>query len=661
MRHADHRRAWWLGVVCVGLAAASGCGGGKAKPRAEGRRVDPVVRDIPAPLRGTIGAESTIRGIDPVLVSGLGVVVGLNGTGGGELHPAVQATMERELARNGVGRGAPGPMGDAGITPRQMLRDPNVAVVIVEAAIPPGAPEDHRFDVRVRTLPGSSVTSLEGGTLWTTELRIGPASAFGAYKTRVLAEARGPIFINPFAEPGAEGEDAVTRTVGRVLAGGRVTDPLRLELVLDNTSHARARSVVSAINTRFPEGPGDEGPTAHGRNAESIAVRVPRAYAARPAEFVQLLRCTRIDQAYPQEVAKRYVEALKQRPELAEDLSWCLQAVGKPALPFLAELYAYPEALPRMAALRAGARLGDHRVVEDLKEMALAGPGVFREEAVRLLGDLPHNPRVEMALREIVEAPGLDMKVAAYEALSKRGDALIGQVAVGDERRPSFLIETVPTRDRLVYVTQQGQPRIVLFGGGEGMDELSLAARGGEGLRVTKPTLVAAWSDRLMLAADSPNDPVRLYYRDYRTGGVTQQQVPDDLVKLIEFLGRTSTPENPAPGLGLTYSEVVGAVYEIHRQGAIDAPFATETDRLRAALFQAAQDTVVSDRPEGSTADPDDPSSVLVFRPEAPRAEERAKPDGTASMVVPLNTGAGPGGRSGAARTGGTGAAAPAR
>ena len=58
---------------------------------------------------------------------------------------------------------------------------------------------------------------------------------------------------------------------------GMVTDPLDLELVLDNESHSRARSMAQAINNRFPEQPG-EGETARGRTARIIHITVPAAF-----------------------------------------------------------------------------------------------------------------------------------------------------------------------------------------------------------------------------------------------------------------------------------------------------------------------------------------------------------------------------------------------
>ncbi|MBX3357007.1 MAG: flagellar basal body P-ring protein FlgI [Phycisphaeraceae bacterium] len=629
-------RAWVnVGASLAALIGAAGAASCDNQPKQKPVQAATVIREVPEPLRGTIGSLATIRGVDPQLVAGLGFVVGLNGTGGGELSPQVQATMERELAKGGLGKGGlldNGPL--QGRSPRDVLRDPNVAVVVVEAAISPGWPKDYTFDVRVRTLPGtSSVSSLEGGTLWTTELRIGPASTVGAVRTRVIAEARGPIFINPFAEPGTPGADAVSRTVGRVLAGGTLTEPLQMELVLDNPSHATARAIASAINSRFPEGPLDEGPTARGRNGDSVALRVPRAYADRPGEFVEMVRCLQLDQTFPQEFARRYVEDLKAMPFLSDDLSWCLQATGKAATAFLPPLYDYPEAAPRMAALRAGAALGDPRTAASLIQMAESGPPTDRIEAIGLLARLPINPRINSALWAMIDEPELDVRVAAYEALRDRGDPGIVQIPVDDR----FVVDIVPSKEGLVYVTQQGEPRIVLFGGGvSGATATSPGKPTPMGPKLEKPLLVMAWQDRLMMAAETPTSPVRLRYMDYRGGNVTNQTVSDYVVDVIDFLGHRTTPESPAPGLGLPYSEVVGAVYEINRQGGMSGGFATERDKLLATVLKAAKVTTVEDRPETTGAEVKE-SPVQIFDPattEAAKREEAAGPK--PSLVVPL-------------------------
>lgn len=640
--------------------ALSACGG----PVREAVRVDPppsVVRDVPQPLKGTIGAEASFRGIDPALVSGLGIVVGLNGTGGADnLDQSVQATMERDAARNGIGRGSQSANipGMENLTPSEFIRSKNVAVVIVEARVAPGAPEGSPFDVFVRTLPGSSVTSLEGGQLWTTDLRIGPAAVFGAIKTRRIAQASGPIFINPFSSSSlnAGGELQVTRTTGRILAGGKITDPLQIEMVLDNDSFARARSIVQAINSRFPRGSGDEGAVARGRGNgtgtagyQSVALRVPYAYREHPDEFLQLVRHMRVDSAAPEEFSRQYTESLKSMPALAGDLSWCLQAMGKSSIPFVQQLYDYPELAPRIAALRTGARLGDHRAAAPLIELARKAMPSMRIEAIRLLGDMPTNSSINLALKDIVNDPNLEIRIAAYEAMRKRSDATILSIPIDDGgggARTKFTLDLVPSNDPLIYITQQGEPRIVLFGGVDPHWTPSARANDYRGIRIQKPLLVSCWDDRFMMTAQSPTDEIRVMYRDPRTNAVTQSRSPEDLANFIEYLAQKPTPEDPKPGLAMSYSQVVGVVYALARTedrgsiAAVSATFATEEDRLRAEIYEASQVTALADRPE--TEQDALKQADAVFKPERPQPLPSADPsvtpgDGTLkNKVVPL-------------------------
>lgn len=589
-----------------------------------------VERDVPSIFRGTIGAEAIITGVEPVLVSGYGLVVGLDGTGGGPLPDGIAATMEREMGLRGVGRADRSGSAMAEKSPREVLRDPNVAVVMVQAAIPPGSPEGASFDVYVRAV---NATSLEGGTLWTTDLRLGPPTVFGGYRTQKLAQARGPIFINPFAEPGKE-DDGVSRDQGRILDGGVADSPLRLELALDNPSHTRARAMVSAINSRFPRGNDDRGDTARGRDGSSVTLRVPAAYRDRPRDFLQIVRHLRTDPRFPEEYARRYIEALQDQPELADSLSWSLVALGRPAVPFVRRLYDDSELVPRMTALRVGAMLNDVRAAEPLIEMASEGSTTTRTEAISLLGRIDAGPNVDRALQDLLEERELLVRIAAYEALAKRAeraqfrrlasDERVRQSArsethlqriarlrlpssslQGIERRPvqgKFLLDIVPHGEPLIYITQQGEPRIVIFG---------------ESPALKIPLFVSTWSDRLMLAADEPGEPIRVYYRDRRTRESLTEQVRGDLTDLILFMAHEPSPERPSPGLALSYSEVVGALHAIHREGGTEAGFVTERDRLLAAISEATRGREVRDRPETPDDDPGyrdiDPTEIPGF------------------------------------------------
>jgi hypothetical protein len=353
---------------------------------------------------------------------------------------------------------------------------------------------------------------------------------------------------------------------------------------------------------------------ARGRNNSSIAVRVPHTYKERPLEFVTLLRYLQIDPSFPQEYAKRYADALKQQPALAEELSWSLQAVGRAAVPFLVPLYDNPEFLPRIAALRAGAKLTDPRCAQPLIAMTKSGSVALRTEAIEMLAALGPDPQVNMALRRLLDESELEVRVAAYEALEQRGDPLIDRLSADGK----FELHIVPARDGLIYITQQGKPRIVLFG-----TDMSLR----------NPTLASAWQDRLMIKHEGLVP--RIYYRDYRSDRIVQGPAPAKISDLVIFLAHKTTPENPEPGLDLTYSEVVGAIYELQKQGAMDAAFATERDRLMARLVEAQDISLTEERPETSDRPIEEAKDQL--KPSASKPLPTARPTERKPTVVPLS------------------------
>jgi flagellar basal body P-ring protein FlgI len=645
-------------VLLVAALLAPACANKEVdRPRAQRAVVAP--RDVPSALRGIIGSQATIVGLQPTRLSGIGFVVGLNNTGGGTLNDRVSFHMERELSLRGVGQGAFDGTPFEGMSPRQLLQDKRTAVVLVYALVPPGAPNGTEFDVFVTAL---NATSLEGGRLYTTDLRIGDAQTFEGTQRRKIAEARGNIYINPFAEPG-EIDSVVSRNTGRILAGGMVTATDKIRVLLDNPSHSRARQMVSAINSRFPQRPGDRNPFAIGRDERTIEVDVPREYLDRSEEFVQILAHIQVNQSAPQIYARQYVDALRREPYLADDLGWALHALGEPALPFLRELYDDSELIPRLVALRTGARLGDDRAAGPLKELAVSGPESVRTDAIELLGRINGGPTVDETLKSLLDAPSLPVRVSAYEALVKRAerarfrtlveyeqlrDAPVGLRASADQLRQlselnlpagtiqavsrvpmygKFLLDRVPVGDPLIYVTQQGAPRIVLFG---------------EDLSLVKPSLVSAWSDRLMLVSESETDAPRLFYRaipgkavrfdsvTYRT--TYQGRVDDSVTDLIDFLAREWTPDQQMVGLGLTYSEVVGALHELYKGGALTTGFATERDRLIADLLASADGDEIEVRPET----PGDRRELVVFneRDLTPQAKPEEARDG--GLLVPI-------------------------
>lgn len=93
-----------------------------------------------------------------------------------------------------------------------------------------------------------------------------------------------------------------------MLGGGIVTEPLDLDVVMDQPSFARARAIgrstadspraaATVVRPRANRGRPKTG------EGGRIAVRVPSDFRDDPGEFLKLLRGVQIDQSFPEECA----------------------------------------------------------------------------------------------------------------------------------------------------------------------------------------------------------------------------------------------------------------------------------------------------------------------------------------------------------------------
>jgi hypothetical protein len=530
--------------------------------------------DVDPIMRGTVASETVVAGLNPVVVRGYGLVVGLKGTGGRLMPAEVRAMMIQELARRGIGNPGTG----LEVTPEGMLNSPDTAVVVVEGVIPPGATKDTPFDLRVSALPGTDVSSLEGGRLYTTDLRPGPL-LIGSRQAQILASGKGNIFINPFVEPGATNKDAVNRLVGRILDGGSVTKDIPLKLKLATSSHTRSRTIQSAINSTFPREPKQKSETARGENADSIELTVPPSFKGKTVEFIELVRHVPMDISATEVTALAIRRALIANPGSAQSAMWRFRALGKRALPVIQDLYTYSEEDPRMAALEAGAALDDALAATPLVEMAKSGSINNRVRALGLLAKFGFNPDIDLSLRPLLDDADPDVRLATYETLAKRNDRSVRMMDIDGK----FDVALVPSKQPMIYVAQSGRPTIAIFG-----DET----------RLETPLIFTAWENRLMLKAEPGDQEVQVFYRPNPDTRAEIQVVDPHLSELVAFLGHTMTIEKPLPGIGLSYGETIGAVHALWRNGHIKADFKAEQDRVMAAILrlQADENDVV--RPE---------------------------------------------------------------
>jgi len=545
-------------------------------------------------LRTTIGSMTTIRGYRPRLISGFGLVVGLKGTGSPDVPPALRQRLINEMAAKGFGRES---MGYGHLSPTDVLNSDNTAVVVVEGIIPPGAHKGSSFDVAVSAMPQTQTSSLVGGRLYTTELRVrgappGPAS-------RPIATAGGDLFVNPFA---TAGEDPTMRVddprVAQVLGGGFVVDDLPLGLVLNQPSYARSRMIADRINGRFPQTSADREPLAVAKSDQYIDLNVLKRFERDPKRMIELVAALFLNPTdqFNQNRALDMAGMLddpthhEHAPQIA--LAW--EAMGKQVLPIIRSYYDEGHVLKRLAALEAGARLGDLNAAEPLNAIARAGEPGRAERATAYLGKLiqarPDNFRLAVMLRELLDSDDAIVRLTAFDALATIDDPSVTRRYFDDRLELAMVRSSKP----MIFLTRKASPRVVIFD---------------QSLSFNPPVLYSHEpGDDLMLRWDGQEPLMSVYYRPYgRTHGATEQIAP--AVGNLVYLLAHSPTERERRGYGLSYSEVAGVLHGLARSDAIAAPMVLQpTDLMQRIATQRSVEIVGEDgvdgRPETGGPDP---------------------------------------------------------
>lgn len=232
-----------------------------------------------------------LKGQEENTLQGLGLVVGLRGTGDDSSKPT-----SRSLARMMQLMGSQIATDAQGVPDlKDIEKAGNVALVFITADIPPsGAQQGDAIDC---TISAINAKSLEGGTLMLTPL-LGPR----ADRPTVYALAQGQITL----------PDPRTPTSGTIYQGVKMEatvrnqfvsdDKITLVLDQDHSGFRTAQDVEDSINSFNQNGlsgsPGgvsansqasSQGLLAHAIDQLHVVVDVPSSYRERPVQFVSLI------------------------------------------------------------------------------------------------------------------------------------------------------------------------------------------------------------------------------------------------------------------------------------------------------------------------------------------------------------------------------------
>lgn len=414
-----------------------------------------------------IGDYTTFSGLQPVVIEGVGLVVGLNGTGGDPAPSFYRTELMNELKRRGVPN------------PNQILQSPNTALVLVRAYLPPLMKKGEKIDLEVRIPESADATSLAGGWLMETYLseQAIVANRSAPLHGHAYAKASGAILTAGVGSDAVNSPELLKR--GRILGGATVLKERELALFLryDFRSVRNSQRLADVIGRRFHDFDeyGIKKPMAKAKTDQKIVLNVHPRYKDNYPRYLQVIRHLAFRET-PVGTRVR-IQKLQQdiyEAEKAEESSLELEAIGNEGIPVLKQALTSPLLEVRFYAATALAYLGEPDGLPALKESAQKERAfrVFALAAISTLDDAD----AHIALRELMSEPGAEMKYGAFRSLwtlDKKDPFIRGELlGVRDEgedkpknRAGAFMLHALQTTgDPMIHTLTRTRPEVVLFG-----------------------------------------------------------------------------------------------------------------------------------------------------------------------------------------------------
>lgn len=499
-------------------------------------------REVPTVLKGTILEIADLAEVQPRRVSGYGLVVNLDGTGDTTSPNAVREFMIKQMIKRGFGsQNLPG---FEGVSPERVLRDPRVAIVRVDAFVPPGARKGQRMDAYVSVIPNNNTSSLARGTLYLCDLKPGGANPYGPdTSVNPEASARGSILVNPLYALETRDDPSARLSLRRgVVIGGAETKRERpLALRIRTPSPGTARYVERRIDLAF-----QDSSVAEAQDEGIVLVRVPAKFGDDWQHFVGVVMHLFLN--YSNEFAAIKARQLADAAVLPdaplENISYAWEALGEPAIPYLQPLFTHPSADVQYAAMRAAAFIGSSPAARGLLEIARNREHPFQLNAVLTLSKLPQSPLIADMLRTLLDTEDTLVRIAAYRALVQYRDPTVVSLPLADR----FWLDIVPsTATPVIHATRTGEPRVAIIGSRPSL---------------VMPVTFSAMDHRFTITSNDDERTLTMFYRPPSGEPTSIRSRPD----LAEIVARLSGVPDSREGLRLGYGTVVGILQALASQ-----------------------------------------------------------------------------------------------
>jgi len=497
---------------------------------------EPVGKDAlvsEADLGPTIGSLAEVFSLEPIPVEGYGLVGGLNGTGSAECPPRLRTYLKQYILKQ---------------LPEYknveiLINSRNTAVVRLEGLMPAIASKNQSFDVRVAALPGTQTTSLEGGWLWGAELY--EAGKFGM-ATRVLATAKGPVFIDTISTSGTD------KKVGYVLAGGTVLDDYKVGLALRRPDYRTASLIRNRLNGRWDG-------TAKAVHEGQIELKVPAKYRGQKQRFVSIVKATYLSET--PEITRERIKTFVRKLAGSEDKyasEIALEAIGNESLSKLGALLKLSNEEVRLRAARCMLNLDSGSGLEALRKIAMDKGSAYRVEALEAITTGARRNDAAEVSRRLLRDEDFAIRLAAYEQLRKLDDISLTQRFIA---RNFYLEEIARTEYTAIFVSRSGQPRIVLFGA-------PISCR--------RNIFVESSDGNITINAPAGQKYVSIIRKHpKRPSVIVQLKSSFELSDIIQTLCEEpiKKAEEEHLGLGVSYADMIALLKQMCDKGAVKAEF----------------------------------------------------------------------------------------
>jgi len=520
-------------IVVISMLLLVGCGESQKRKK---KKIEPAQ---PLQLDRTIGDLAEVVAFNPIPVKGIGLVVGLAGTGSAECPPATRDYLRQYILAQ-VGQ-------QKTVNPDMMINSIDTAIVLVEGLIPAGAVKQEAFDVRVTALGGTQTTSLADGRLYTTELKLVGRIEEVLTASKTLALAAGPIYIDNIAEPKPDPR------IGYILGGGKATQDYQLLLAIFKPDFRTAAAIRNRINERF----GRDTATATSEN--SIFLNLPDEFKDRKQRFIELVRSLYISTTAVAEDRQIYwlTQKLQTEPE-KEKYETGLEALGKPAVTKLLPLLESDDAQTRFSAARCLLNIGDNRALKYLRDFAQDTTSSLRIPAIKAIGDTSEKQDIIAIMNRLVRDDDFNVRYIAYKYLAEFDDASIVRTAIAQD---FYIDQVIQLASKTVYVSRKDEPRIVLFGAP---------------IDCEKDIFIESDDGQIIINALPDEKRISIMRKNPVTGELMGPlKTSYRLADVIKTLGDEPAPEDEKqrPGLGAPYSQIVELLKKMCEKGAVKAEF----------------------------------------------------------------------------------------